>query len=162
MEPGRGVFVPAEKPHVTKVGQESERSAVPSAQWNLQMQPKSQENYLRHRSAIVERDSMEAPRRPKQSRQSWSKARLAQPARVFGKKVKGHYKDFTSEPAVGGTAAVSAWDSAHHSDLRDDEILGSVHQDLQQHEQTESRPMVGGALVWPVTEDGVRVVWQPF
>ncbi|XP_034239018.1 uncharacterized protein LOC117643940 [Thrips palmi] len=160
VEPGRGTFVPAEKPDVNKASLEPERLPISSGQWNLQMQSQSQEKNLRHRSATVERDNSdwETSRRAKQNRQSWSKTRLAQPARVLGKKVMGHYKDFTSEPAVGGTAAVTAWDSAHHSELRDEEIFGWQ----QQHRQTDSTPAVGGTLVWPVTEDGMRVVWQPF
>lgn len=165
MEPGRGTFVQAEKPHVTKASPEPERLSVSSGQWNLQMQSEDHEKNLRHRSAIVETDNSdwETSRRAKQSRQSWSKTRLAQPARVLGKKVMGHYKDFTSEPAVGGTAAVTAWDSAHNSELRDEEIFGSVHQGFQQeNEQSDSRTTMGGTLVWPITEDGMRVIWQPF
>lgn len=160
MEPGRGTFVPAETPHVTKAGPASDLNE----QWNLQMQSQNQENNLRQRSTRVEADNFgwETPRQPKQSQQSWSKTQFAQPARVFGKKVSGHYKDFTSEPAVGGTAAVTAWDSAHNSELRDEDIFGSAHQDLHQQKPTRSKPTVGGTLVWPVTEDGMRVVWQPF
>lgn len=80
-------------------------------------------------------------------------ARPPQPARVLGKKVVGHYKDFTSEPAVGGTGAVSAWNSAHAMDLHDEEVFDGRGR--------AGHVGSGGARVWPVTEDGRRVIWQP-
>ena len=84
----------------------------------------------------------------------------AQPARIRGKKITGLYTDFTSKPALGGTAAVTPWDTAHKAELHDDEILRVHHHGLSQQDQF--RPRIGGTLVWPTTEDGQRVVWRQF
>ncbi|KAK3926252.1 Cuticle protein 6 [Frankliniella fusca] len=102
---------------------------------------------------------------PKLSREDWRPHRTAQPARVLGKKVTGLYKDFTNEPAVGGTAAVTPWNYAHKAELTNEEIFGldqQGDQNLQQAQREDRQRSIGGTPVWPMTEDGVRVVWQPF
>lgn len=160
VEPNKGVFVPSPGTKVQATRKNQNPNLVPEkgisqiSLANGQPTQKSWETNRHSRLSDVE-----------ESRQDWSPHRTAQPARVLGKKVTGLYKDFTSEPAVGGTAAVTPWNYAHKAELSDEEIFGLEHQgdqNLQQVQRRDSGGSIGGTPVWPMTEDGMRVVWQPF
>lgn len=159
MQPDSGIFVIDQKPHENAANYAHDQdlsSSKRSRQKKIQDDQSNRGLRLNEwpRASQLNTNSWWTPE-PKIIRQG------AQPARIFGKKVAGHYKDFTSEPALGGTAAVTSWDTAHKAELQDDEVLRVQHHSLNQ-QQDQFQPVVGGALVWPTTEDGQRVVWQQY
>ena len=175
VHPNNGAFVTAEEPGIipvtSKIPQDQELAKwdpnTDTHETDFTYSQRPRQKMLKIDHGNMDEWSYGRAKATKLSRKSWRPSETksfnqgALPARILGKKVAGHYRDFTSEPALGGTAAVTSWDSAHKAQLHDGEILRMVPRSLNKQEG-QLRPIIGGTLVWPTTENGQQVVWHQF